>query len=163
MKLEVGPGAGRYSFRPHYCVGDDVVFLDVEAPEFDCDGISWVVGDAQHMPFRDSAFDEVFAGHVIEHLEDPLRFLRECRRVLRRGGRVTIVAPNFMSRNAYADPDHRHVFNFVRLMRLFRESDLEPHFPSPNIGSLLPRKLRLIFKVIFLLISDDLVIVGERT
>ena len=162
MKLEVGPGAGKYSFRPHYCVGDDVVFLDVEAPEFNCDSISWVVGDAQHMPFRDSVFDEVFAGHVMEHLEDPLRFLRECRRVLRRGGRVTVVTPNFMSRNAYADPDHRHVFNFVVLMRLFRESGLIPHFPQPNVGSLLPRKLRLVFKVISLLVSDDLVVIGEK-
>ena len=89
--------------------------------------------------------------------------MKDCSRVLKKGGMVTIVTPNFMSRNAYRDPDHKHVFNFMKLWRLVRTAGLVPHFPSPNIGSLLPRRLRIVFKLILLLLSDTLTVVGEKT
>jgi len=106
--------------------------------------------------------DEVFAGHVIEHLENPLQFLKKCRRVLRRGGMITIVTPNFLSKNAYLDSDYKHVFNFLRLWRFVKMAGLKPHFSSPNIGSLFPRKIRLIFKLILLFLSDNLMVMGEK-
>lgn len=58
--------------------------------------------------------------------------------------------------------DHKHVFNFIKLWRLVRVAGLKPHFPSPNIGSLLPRKLRLLFKIALLLLSDNLAVMGEK-
>jgi SAM-dependent methyltransferase len=39
-------------------------------------------------------FDFLIANHVIEHLEDPIRFLKEIARVLNPGGRALLVAPN---------------------------------------------------------------------
>jgi len=168
VKLEVGPGhakksGGGYVFRPHCSPDHDVVYLDVKAPDFKCSRCYWVVADAQYLPFRGDSVDEIYAGHVIEHLESPLRFLRECRRVLRRGGMVTVVTPNFLSKNAYLDPDHKHVFNFVKLWRLVKMAGLRPHFPSPNIGSLFPRKIKLFFKLILLFLSDNLTVMGEKT
>jgi len=162
MKVEVGPGyGGKYGFRPHFFPSDDVIYLDIYPPKFKFNG-NWVVGDALNLPFRDDSIDEMFAGHVIEHLKDPLQFLKECRRVLRRGGIVTVVTPNFLSRNAYLDPDHKHVFNFLKLWRLVKMAGLRPHFPSPNIGSLFPRKLRLLFKLILLFLLDNLTVMGEK-
>lgn len=35
--------------------------------------------------------------HVIEHVEDPVRLLGECRRVLRPSGRIVITTPNVES------------------------------------------------------------------
>jgi len=166
VKLEIGPGYtkkknGGYMFNPHFCPEYDVIYLDIHPPDFKCRSM-WIVADAHNLPFRDNSIDEIFAGHLIEHLENPLQFLKECRRVLRRGGMVTVVTPNFLSKNAYLDPDHKHVFNFVKLWRLVKMAGLRPHFPSPNIGSLFPRKLRLLFKLILLFLSDNLTVMGEK-
>lgn len=49
--------------------------------------------DARHMPFRSEAFDAVFCCYLLELLsaEDIAGTLREFRRVLRTGGRLTLV------------------------------------------------------------------------
>ncbi|RLE48472.1 MAG: hypothetical protein DRJ18_01965 [Candidatus Methanomethylicota archaeon] len=148
-------------FNPHYCPDYDVVYLDIKPPDFECSRCYWIVADAQNLPLRNDAIDEMYAAHVIEHLEDPLRFLRECRRVLKRGGMVTIETPNFLSRNAYLDPDHKHTFNLIRLWRMIKKVGLKPHTPT-LVGTLLPHKLRVIFKIFILLLSDTLIVLGEK-
>jgi SAM-dependent methyltransferase len=49
------------------------------------------------LPFADSSVRVIFASHLFEHLYYPnqaLRFLAECRRVLRPGGRLRLVVPD---------------------------------------------------------------------
>jgi 2-polyprenyl-3-methyl-5-hydroxy-6-metoxy-1,4-benzoquinol methylase len=46
------------------------------------------------LPFGDGAFDTVFCTEVLEHLKDPVGALREMRRVLTPGGRLTLSVPN---------------------------------------------------------------------
>jgi len=169
MKLEIGPGYSSipsvpgqsYEFRPHYCIEPDVVFLDIELPKVACK-CNWMVADAQLLPFRGNVFDEMYSAHVIEHLEDPQQFLREIARVLKRGGMITVVTPNFLSKSAYLDPDHKHVFNFMRLRRLFGTAGLKPVYPSPNVGSFFPKGLRYLLKAILLVILDTLEIRGVK-
>lgn len=48
------------------------------------------------LPFEDDAFDALVSQEGVEHLENLAGFLRECRRVLRPGGRIWITTPNFM-------------------------------------------------------------------
>lgn len=55
---------------------------------------TFVVGDLYTVPFADAAFDAAFAHHVLQHLRDPGRALRELRRVLRPGGVVGIRDPD---------------------------------------------------------------------
>jgi ubiquinone/menaquinone biosynthesis C-methylase UbiE len=90
--LEIGPGTNRrYPFRPKASWGCEVVFLDLEKPSDDVKNFGhWVLGDAQTLPFRESVFAQIVASHVIEHLEDPLKFLSECRRILKTGGSLDI-------------------------------------------------------------------------
>jgi ubiquinone/menaquinone biosynthesis C-methylase UbiE len=49
--------------------------------------------DASRIPFVDQSFDRVIATCLIAHLENPEESLREWRRVLKPGGRLTIYVP----------------------------------------------------------------------
>ncbi len=50
--------------------------------------------DALALPFADETFDAVVTFETIEHVLDGARFLRELRRVLRRGGTLICSTPN---------------------------------------------------------------------
>ena len=47
-------------------------------------------------PFQDNSFDYIFSEHMIEHIsyEHALVMLKECFRILKKGGRIRISAPN---------------------------------------------------------------------
>lgn len=59
---------------------NEVVYLDARKP----------------FPLPDESFDVVFTEHMIEHLlySDAVRCLRECRRVLKPGGRIRVATPS---------------------------------------------------------------------
>lgn len=46
------------------------------------------------IPVADDSVDRIIASHVLEHLENPSLFFRECRRVLRDTGELEIEVPN---------------------------------------------------------------------
>jgi 2-polyprenyl-3-methyl-5-hydroxy-6-metoxy-1,4-benzoquinol methylase len=52
------------------------------------------VGTLEARRFPDGEFDAITASHVLEHVKQPETFLRECRRVLRPGGMLTVLTPN---------------------------------------------------------------------
>jgi SAM-dependent methyltransferase len=56
--------------------------------------VRWVVADAHPLPFREGAFDALFAGELIEHLPDPRAGADEFRRVVRPGGTLILTTPN---------------------------------------------------------------------
>ena len=62
-------------------------------------------------PFAAGSFDEVRATHVIEHLSDVIRAMEEFHRLLRPGGRLTIVTPHYTDFSSYCDPTHRWHLN----------------------------------------------------
>ena len=71
-----------------------------------------VVGDCTDLSrFEDKSFDVVLASNLLEHLERPPadRLLAESMRVLRPGGRLILIQPNFrLNPNEYFD-DYTHV------------------------------------------------------
>ncbi len=81
--LEIGGGSGNFKeFAPHV-VSTDVLF----APWLDS------TCDAQALPFKDAAFDNMVMIDVFHHLERPTVFLREALRVLKPGGRLVMLEP----------------------------------------------------------------------
>ncbi|MCD8352160.1 MAG: class I SAM-dependent methyltransferase [Planctomycetaceae bacterium] len=50
--------------------------------------------DEDRMPYGDDTFDYVYSQHVIEHLHNPMNFIKECYRVLKTGGFLYIECPD---------------------------------------------------------------------
>ncbi len=94
------------------------------------------VADAHKLPFKDQIFDTVIAGDIIEHLENPSKFLRECNRVLKKEGLLILSTPNpyflpmifldtFMIRRYYFTDSHINLFpQRIVLKLLFRNNFL---------------------------------------
>jgi SAM-dependent methyltransferase len=53
--------------------------------------------DGMALPFRDDAFDLVLSHAVIEHVPDAPLYLRECRRVMARSGRMYLSTAPYLS------------------------------------------------------------------
>ena len=53
------------------------------------------VACAEHLPFPDDSFDAILSFDVLEHVQNLPMAMRECRRVLRTGGRAFLVFPGY--------------------------------------------------------------------
>jgi SAM-dependent methyltransferase len=70
-----------------------------------------VRASAENLPFRDQIFDLVFAGEVLEHLNEPAQALNEWTRVLRTGGSLCLSTPNGRLVKLKGNhPEHKHLF-----------------------------------------------------
>ena len=65
-------------------------------------------------PFEDNQFGEVICHHVIEHLDDISKTLKEIHRVCDAGGRVYIEVPHFSCYQANS-PHHKLRFSYFSL------------------------------------------------
>ncbi|BCX14014.1 MAG: hypothetical protein KatS3mg085_546 [Candidatus Dojkabacteria bacterium] len=52
------------------------------------------IGPAESLDFPDSFFDVVFQNEVLEHVENDVKTIEECLRVLKNGGHLIIFTPN---------------------------------------------------------------------
>jgi ubiquinone/menaquinone biosynthesis C-methylase UbiE len=77
-------------------------------------------------PFESSSFDEVLMKMVLEHLNDPIKVLKELVRITKNEGKITIMVPHASS---YANlTDIQHKTNFTENsfnLNCLREYDLE--------------------------------------
>jgi SAM-dependent methyltransferase len=92
--LEVGPGRGEFAARLQRELAADVVAVDQSPRMVELTrqhGVEAVVGDVQHLPFRDGVFDCAVAAWMLYHVPDLGLGLRELRRVLRPQGRLVAV------------------------------------------------------------------------
>ena len=86
--LDVGSGTGEdyHPLLPHA----RLVAVDLSPGMLAKVTVARAVADAQALPFPDALFDRVMANHMLYHVPDEPRALREMRRVVKRGGRVVI-------------------------------------------------------------------------
>jgi 2-polyprenyl-3-methyl-5-hydroxy-6-metoxy-1,4-benzoquinol methylase len=64
-------------------------------------------------PFGGKKFDIVFSKSLIEHIEDPLHFLSSIRNILKPGGKVVTLTPDFESNYKIFYDDITHIKPFT--------------------------------------------------
>ncbi|MDO8743416.1 MAG: class I SAM-dependent methyltransferase [Candidatus Azambacteria bacterium] len=138
--LDVGCGRGDFA-KGFKDAGLEVFGLDREKGNSEIlKGIEVKTGDIKNdpFPFEGETFDFVFSKSVIEHLLEPDNFMKECRRVLKPGGRIIIMAPDWHSQRYifYDDYTHRHPYTAAGLKDLlniygFKEVGVEIFYQLP--------------------------------
>lgn len=70
--------------------------------------------------YKNNTFDLITIFDVIEHLDSPFNFLKECFRITKKGGKVVITTPNIAALGhiltrenwyGYTDKTHQYLFN----------------------------------------------------
>jgi len=116
------------------------------APEFFQQSV-----DGEPLPFTDGSFDFVSCNHVLEHIFETERFLKEIRRVLQPDGLAVVSVPNcaaWMNRIAFlfgGQPLGSEVGTQSVTYGFwpgFLQDRLKPFSPSGHIRDFTPRSLR---------------------
>lgn len=107
--LEIGCGRGGMSrwlagFEPPpaQIVAADFAMSAIRKPRYNSTGrglarIEWEVTDITAIAHPDESFDTVISCETIEHVPDPPKAVAELARVLKRGGRLYLTTPNYLS------------------------------------------------------------------
>ena len=141
--LDVATGTGNLAMAlsPHVkeVIGIDItpgmLELAVQAArERGLDNIYNLVGDVEHLPFRDSGFDVVTCRFSFHHFPGPWISLCEMARVLRPGGRLVIedmLSSEDAAKSEYQnkmenlrDPSHIKHYKASELERMLQEAGL---------------------------------------
>ncbi len=112
MILDIG-----FADIPNPYLQGKIIGLDLQtAPKPDNYGMI-IINDISNSCFKDSIFDTIVAGEIIEHLESPVEFIKQCHQLLNSGGKLIISTPNpyyppvillnwLMIRKFYYSPQH---------------------------------------------------------
>ncbi len=73
-------------------------------------GVDIVCDLNEGIPLKDNSVAEIYAGHILEHLDDTVRIMEEIYRVCKNGAIVKIKVPYFKSIGAFKDSTHRRFF-----------------------------------------------------
>jgi len=134
----------------------------------------------ERIDYESNSFDVVFSKSVIEHFHNPENFIKECYRILKPGGRLIILTPDWISqmRIFYDDYTHRTPFtadslkdffeihNFLKInTELFYQLPIIWKVPIVKMFSwvvqlIIPAKFALKSPVKFLRWSKELMILG---
>jgi len=81
-------------------------------------------------PFDNETFDFVFSKSVIEHLWNPENFMSENYRILKPGGRIIIMTPDWRSQRHIFYDDFTHVHPYTQLsvkdmLKIYNFQDVE--------------------------------------
>lgn len=131
--LEIGPGEGRFAeFISTYKVNYSGIEQNSAMAEvLNNKGYSVQCAECPPLPYDDSQFDYIFCSHVLEHLPDTktvFAFISECKRVLKTGGKLILLCPDYMRMGKYywdCDYTHNYIVTERRFSQLLSDSGMQ--------------------------------------
>lgn len=130
--------------RGHEVTGVDISPRAVELASRAAPRCKVLVADAARLPFPDGSFDRLVSHHLLEHLQDAQKALKEWRRVLVPGGIMAVCTPNrlYPRPRIFYDEGHVHVFEGRELeevvegsgFRVIRTFTVFPHLWRDRIS-----------------------------
>lgn len=120
--LDVGCGEGSrldYLLEGDNGVGIDINKYAIALAKKNFPRFKFIVGQGPLLPFEDNSFEVVYSTFVLEHTTDPETFLKEMVRVLKTGGNLIIMCPNFgapnrRSPNSVENPVRKLIYGFYK-------------------------------------------------
>jgi SAM-dependent methyltransferase len=82
------------------------------------------------LPFENESVDEIYAGQIMEHINNFIPLMNECHRVLKSGsgihgtGKLIIEVPCYPAPECFSDPTHVRVFTQKSFDYFDKRSDL---------------------------------------
>ena len=110
-----------------------------------------IVQDLNILPWGDlkaGSFDTIYMLSVLEHLDDPIKIIGECYRLLKRGGRLHLTVAYWNHKNTWSDPQHKHAFTeiyFKFFIGKQRPYYMDYKFRKLNIKYLFDGKAKRVF------------------
>ena len=182
--LDIGCGRGDFT-KGFKDLGLEVSGIDREKGDSEMlQGIDVQISsdlEKDAFPFEDGVFDVVFSKSVIEHIRNPEHFMQETKRVLKPGGRVIAMTPDWQSQMYifYDDPTHVHPYTVTGMKDLLamyglKEAEAELFYQLPILWKypfikVLSRSLQMLgpvkrlYKNKFVRWSRELMILGIGT
>jgi len=92
--LDVGGGYGLMTkFLPDFVKKKNYVNMDISIVMLKHSPYQNVLAVAEQIPFRSASFDYVILSEVLEHVNDKIKVLRECYRILKSRGLLLLSTP----------------------------------------------------------------------
>jgi SAM-dependent methyltransferase len=125
-------------------------------PIVDATLIDWV---PEVLPYKDNTYDYVVMGQLLEHLEDPAKYLKEAMRVLKVGGVLALSVP--LNETEAGEVDSIHLWSFseqdiIDLIKPYGRYEIEilksqfiPEYKYrfPHIIAFVQKQHKLVFEI----------------
>lgn len=135
-------------------------YINVDKEKFP--GVS-VVHDLDKFPypFGTSTVDRVLMDNVLEHLDDPIRVMKELHRITKPFGLIKIIVPYWNSSGAWQDLTHKQYFSYDSF-NYFKEYSnylYEYYCPPFKVISVSPKGIKRILSLFVSNVVSELVFV----
>jgi ubiquinone/menaquinone biosynthesis C-methylase UbiE len=135
LEIGFGSGATLFSFAPSCEIfGLEISHSAVKRAQEKARKLGYrasrfeMVQDAS-LPYPQEYFDVIIASHVVEHVEDDQRLLREISRVLKPNGVAVLLIP---INEIYDDPNHIHRYTSLEFVEVAQRCALRVAYPIEN-------------------------------
>jgi len=137
--LDIGTGSGRIARKIISKTGANVIGIDAgrlaiqsaKTKRKDCSEYYMIIADGQHLPFKNTCFDAIVCIRTLKYFPDYILGLSEMGRVLKSHGRLVVDLSSVLGYETILryithaiSARGAHVFNFVKMKKLFRAKKL---------------------------------------
>lgn len=142
--LEAGCGRGDF-LKGFQKLGLDVCGMDISYEAIELNpGISISILDVEKekLQYNDNSFDVIYSKSLLEHLFHPDIYMHECHRILKPGGLLLTLVPDWEAcyKTYFDDYTHRTPFTKISLKDIYRICEFK------NVNVITFRQLPIVWK-----------------